>query len=191
MPTWPDPIAHRVWRRTTAHRYTCKHRSCHGHNVPRRIKGRIELERFLPYRLSVLTNLVSGAIADVYQERFNLTIPEWRVIAVLARHPGLSAADVAAHTRMDAVAVSRAVTRLLRAGRIRRSIAVEDRRRSVLCLSVAGAAVYGEIAPIALRYERSLLDGLAAAEITALDSILGKLTVRAQSIAESARGRKR
>jgi DNA-binding MarR family transcriptional regulator len=158
--------------------------------VPRRIKGRIELERFLPYRLSVLTNLVSGAIADVYQQRFKLTIPEWRVIAVLARHPGLSAADVAAHTRMDAVAVSRAVTRLLRAGRIRRSMAAEDRRRSVLCLSVAGAAVYGEIAPVALRYERSLLDGLAAAEITALDSILGKLTVRAQSIAESARGRK-
>jgi DNA-binding MarR family transcriptional regulator len=191
MPTWPDPIAHRVWRRKTAHRYTCKHRSCHDRNVPRRIKGRIELERFLPYRLSVLTNLVSGAIADVYQQRFNLTIPEWRVVAVLARHPGLSAADVAAHTRMDAVAVSRAVTRLLRAGRIRRSIAAEDRRRSVLCLSVAGAAVYGEIAPIALRYERSLLDGLAAAEIAALDSILDKLTVRAQSIAASARGRKR
>jgi DNA-binding MarR family transcriptional regulator len=155
--------------------------------VKRSVTDRIELERFLPYRLSVLTNLVSGAIADVYEQRFNLTIPEWRVIAVLARHPGLSAAEVAAHTRMDAVAVSRAVTRLLRASRIRRSIAAADRRRSVLRLSAAGEAVYREIAPVALRYERLLLEGLVAAEITALDSILGKLTARAQSLVDSAR----
>jgi DNA-binding MarR family transcriptional regulator len=159
--------------------------------VKRSVTDRIALERFLPYRLSVLTNLVSGAIAGVYEQRFNLTIPEWRVIAVLARYPGLSAAEVAAHTRMDAVAVSRAVTRLLRAGRIRRSIAAEDRRRSVLRLSAAGEAVYREIAPVALRYERSLLEGLGDAEITALDSILGKLTDRAQSLAESARARKK
>jgi DNA-binding MarR family transcriptional regulator len=159
--------------------------------VKRSVTDRIELERFLPYRLSVLTNLVSRAIADVYEQRFNLTIPEWRVIAVLARYPGLSAAEVAAHTRMDAVAVSRAVTRLLRASRIRRSIAAEDRRRSVLRLSAAGEAVYREIAPVALRYERSLLEGLAAAEITALDAILGKLMARAQSLAESARTRKK
>ena len=159
--------------------------------MKRSVTDRIELERFLPYRLSVLTNLVSGAIADVYEQRFNLTIPEWRVIAVLARYPGLSAAEVAAHTRMDAVAVSRAVTRLLRASRIRRSIAAEDRRRSVLRLSAAGEAVYREIAPVALRYERSLLEGLAAAEITALDSILGKLTARAQALAEQVRTSKK
>ena len=52
----------------------------------------IDLDRFLPYRLSVLTNLVSGTIADAYRRRFGLSIPEWRVLAVLARHPGLSAA---------------------------------------------------------------------------------------------------
>ena len=159
--------------------------------MKRSVTDRIELERFLPYRLSVLTNLVSGAIADVYQHRFNLTIPEWRVIAVLARHPGLSAAEVAAHTRMDAVAVSRAVTRLLRAGRIRRSIAAEDRRRSVLRLSAAGEAVYREIAPVALRYERSLLEGLTAAEVAELESTLGKLSARAQALAESTRARKK
>ena len=80
---------------------------------------------------------------------------------------------------------------LLRAGRIRRSVAAADRRRSVLRLSAAGEAVYREIAPVALRYERSLLEGLAAAEITSLDSVLGKLTARAQSLAEPARTRKK
>ena len=143
----------------------------------------IELERFLPYRLSVLTNIVSSAIADAYRRRFGLSIPEWRVIAVLSRHPGLSAAEVAELTRMDAVAVSRAVTRLLRAGRLRRAVARDDRRRSVLSVSRAGAAVYREVAPLALRFERDLLDGMDRAERAALDRALDTLTTRAHALA--------
>lgn len=147
----------------------------------------IDLDRFLPYRLSVLTNVVSGAIATVYQQRFGLTIPEWRVIAVLSRHPGLSAAEVAAHTRMDAVAVSRAVTRLLRAGRIRRTMSAIDRRRSVLHVSDEGAAMYREIAPLALRYERELLEVLRPRERALLDATLDRLTARAQALAGTTR----
>lgn len=157
--------------------------------MKRHCDDRIELERFLPYRLSVLTNVVSGAIAGAYQRRFGLTIPEWRVIAVLARHPGLSAAEVSAHTRMDAVAVSRAVKGLQRSGRVRRSISTSDRRRSVLRLSQAGSAVYREIAPLALRYERELLGGLRREELELLDKILDDLTARAESLAVEPGGR--
>lgn len=150
-------------------------------------KNRIELERFLPYRLSVLTNLVSGAIASVYAQRFDLSIPEWRVIAVLARYPGLSAAEVATHTRMDAVAVSRAVSRLVKAGRLLRSIARDDRRRSVLRLSSSGESVYREIAPVALRYEGALVECLDASELATLDAVLEKLTTRAHALASTGR----
>jgi DNA-binding MarR family transcriptional regulator len=145
--------------------------------------GTIDLERFLPYRLSVLTNLVSGTIADAYRRRFGLGIPEWRVLAVLARHPGLSAADVAERTRMDAVAVSRAVARLLADGRLQRSLARNDRRRSVLSVSAAGRAVYREVAPLALDYEARLLEALDPAAREALDAAIAALTARAQSLA--------
>lgn len=145
--------------------------------------GSIDLDRFLPYRLSVLSNLVSGAIADAYQRRFGLSIPEWRVLAVLARYPGLSAAQVADRTRMDAVAVSRAVSRLLAAGRVRRATSRDDRRRSVLTVSAAGAAVYREIAPIALGYERELVASLGPEERAVLDRALVALTARAQALA--------
>ncbi len=143
----------------------------------------IDLHRFLPYRLSVLTNVVSGAIAAVYQRRFDLTIPEWRVVAVLSRHPGLSAAEVATHTRMDAVAVSRAVRRLLRAGRLRRTMSATDRRRSVLHVSAAGAAMYRVIAPFALQYERELLEALRPRERAQLEAMLDRLMTRAQALA--------
>jgi DNA-binding MarR family transcriptional regulator len=92
----------------------------------------LELERFLPYRLSVLSNTVSQAIAATYERRFALSITEWRVMAVLGRYDGLSARAVAERTAMDKVAVSRALARLIGAGRVRRQTADHDRRQSVL-----------------------------------------------------------
>jgi DNA-binding MarR family transcriptional regulator len=149
-------------------------------------KSVIELEHFLPYRLSVLANLISNTIASTYQSRFGLTIPEWRVLAVLTRHPGLAATDVALKTRMDAVAVSRAVNRLLRNGRVLRTVSRADRRRSVLHVSASGAAVYRVVAPEGLELERQLLAALDAPTRKVLDDALNVLTQRAEAIASSA-----
>jgi DNA-binding MarR family transcriptional regulator len=142
----------------------------------------LHLEHFLPYRLSVLANTVSAAIAGFYSERHDLTTPEWRVIAVLARHPGLSAAEVVERTAMDKVAVSRAVARLLRNRRVRRRQTTADRRRSRLELSAAGRTVYNDVAPRALGYERQLLEALAPAEVRMLDAVLISLLERARAI---------
>jgi DNA-binding MarR family transcriptional regulator len=147
----------------------------------------IDLEHFLPYRLSVLSNVLSTAIAAAYEDRFGLTIPEWRVIAVLTRYPGLSAREVAGRTRMDAVAVSRAVNRLLKAGRLRRAMAADDRRRSVLQVSAAGAALYREVAPLALAYERELLQTLDPRSRESFDASLRQLMVRADALASRLR----
>jgi DNA-binding MarR family transcriptional regulator len=135
----------------------------------------LELEHFLPYRLSVLSNLVSGAIARVYSERFDLGVTEWRVMAVLGRYPGLSASEVAQRTAMDKVAVSRAVASLLDSGRLERETHGDDRRRSVLRLSAAGQAIYREVAPMALDFEQRLLAGMDAAERALLFRLLDRL----------------
>ena len=140
--------------------------------------GKLDLGHFLPYRLSVLSNTVSSALAGAYARRFGLTIPQWRVVAVLARSPGLSAAGVAERTAMDKVAVSRAVTGLARSGRVRRVLAVADRRRSVLTLTARGRAVYRQIVPLALAYERRLLLELSPAERAQFDRLLGRLQKR-------------
>jgi DNA-binding MarR family transcriptional regulator len=142
----------------------------------------LQLENFLPYRLSVLTNLVSSAIAGAYRERFGLSIPEWRVLAVLASSPDLSAAEVVQRTAMDKVAVSRAVRALLNEGRLERRMARTDRRRSVLRLTAAGRHVHAGVAPFALAYERSLLQPLSRGERIALDRALHILLGRATEI---------
>ena len=100
---------------------------------------------------------------------------EWRVMAILGRYPGLSANQVAQRGAMDKVAVSRAVARLLESGRIEREFDEDDRRRSVLHLSEGGYAVYDEIAPQALEFERHLLGGMSAQERGLLFGLLDRL----------------
>ncbi|MGB5938053.1 MAG: MarR family transcriptional regulator [Rhodanobacter sp.] len=135
----------------------------------------LQLEHFLPYRLSIVSNTVSQAIADDYQSRFDLSVTEWRVMAVLARYPGLSAREVAERTAMDKVAVSRALARLVEAGRVDRATHDDDKRRSVLRLTEAGWAIHDQVAPMARRRERELLAKLDAEERDWLTRILDKL----------------
>jgi DNA-binding MarR family transcriptional regulator len=135
----------------------------------------LELERFLPYRLSVLSNTVSQAIAREYESRFALSVTEWRVLAVLGRYEGIAAREVAQRTAMDKVAVSRAVAALMKDGRVRRGTAEHDKRQSVLTLTAKGWKIYDEVAPLALEHERRLLAHLDAEEQRWLSRILEKL----------------
>jgi DNA-binding MarR family transcriptional regulator len=135
----------------------------------------LELERFLPYRLSVLSNRLSDAIAREYSQRFALGVTEWRVMAVLGRYPGLSASQVAQRTAMDKVAVSRAVARLLDAGRLSRQFDDGDRRRALLHLSPAGQSIHDQVVPQARAFEHRVLDGIAPAERDALFRLLDRL----------------
>lgn len=135
----------------------------------------LQLEHFLPYRLSILSNTISQAIAEDYQRRFDLGVTEWRVMAVLARFDGLSAREVAERTAMDKVAVSRALARLITATRVARAVHREDKRRSVLSLTEAGWRLHDDIAPMARAREREVLAKLDAEERAWLTRILDKL----------------
>ena len=139
-------------------------------------KTRLDLDSFVPYRLSVLTNRVSSAIARHYSERFDLSVPEWRVIAVLGQAPGLSAREVAKRTAMDKVQVSRAVQSLLAVKRLTRTAHAEDGRIAHLSLSAKGQAIYNDVVPLALSLERQFLSVLSISEQKSLDMLLVKLS---------------
>jgi DNA-binding MarR family transcriptional regulator len=140
----------------------------------------LNLEDFLPYRLSVLSHTISTTIAKAYEAKFGVSIPEWRVIAILGRFPGLSAVEVADRTMLDKVAVSRAVTKLIKNGRVDREFADADRRRSILQLSQEGQQVHDEIAPLALAFEDELLHGISAEDYENFNVILERLLGKAR-----------
>ncbi len=142
----------------------------------------LDLDRFLPYRLSVLSNRVSDAIAQHYSERFGLTIPEWRVMAVLGQTPNLSARNVAQRTAMDKVQVSRAVATLVEARRVARQDDASDGRIMRLSLTTKGRAIYGEIVPLALHLEEVLLAALTGEERASLKTLMDKLSIQVEKL---------
>lgn len=139
----------------------------------------LRLGAFLPFRLSFSANLVSEVIAGAYRSLFGLTIPEWRLIAVIAEHDGVAQAQIAAITRMDKVTVSRAAIALAGRGLVARGPNGGDRRSHLLRLSEAGQALYGEVAPKALELERRLFAGFDADELERLTATLRRIDAAA------------
>lgn len=146
------------------------------------MRDELILENYLPYRLARLSSTVSAAVASEYAKRFGLSIPEWRVIAIVGRMPGLSAVEVAEQTFLDKVAVSRAVTKLIKAGRIDRQFADADRRRSILNLSEEGREVHDAVASLALDFEHNLLEGLDEDDIRHFNEVMDRLLEKARKL---------
>ncbi len=138
-------------------------------------KPLLQLGKFLPYRLSVLSNRISQDIAESYREQFDLSQREWRIMATLGEQPGLAARDVVNFTAMDKVAVSRAVNTMIENKLVERRFADDDKRRSQLTLSPKGQRIYNEIVPLALSYEKAILDKLNKDEVNTLNSLIKKL----------------
>lgn len=137
------------------------------------------LEQFLPYRLSVLSNRVSRAVARLYENQFDLKLPEWRVMAVLGPAPHLTASEITDITAMDKVAISRALKRLIAMGRITASGDPDDARRQRLELSSAGQTLYQQIVPLAKSVEAQLLDVISNADRPVLNRLIDQLNIAA------------
>ena len=132
----------------------------------------LRLDAFIPYRLSVTSNLVSETIASAYQALFGLSIPEWRLIAVIAEDAGITQQQVGRRTRMDKVTVSRATIALVDRGLVERQPHASDRRSQSLHLSAAGRALYAQVAPKALELEREIFASFDPAEVAAFADML-------------------
>lgn len=143
----------------------------------------LKLETFLPYRLSVVSNSVSEAIATAYVRLFGLKIPEWRLIAVIAEGQPITQQAVGVATRMDKVTVSRAAQALAERGLIVRQPNAGDKRSHLLSLTDAGRALYDQVAPKALEMEAAIFQQLDPAERQALAAMLDRIEAAAARVA--------
>ena len=140
------------------------------------------LAEFLPYQLSVASNAVSRAVARVYEGRFGLRTPEWRVLAVVAGEAGgLRQSELAPRTGMDKMTISRAVAGLRTRGLVARAADASDRRTPRLATTAAGRAVYEEVVPAALAAAAGIWNGIAPRELAALSDLLARLRTAADA----------
>ena len=145
---------------------------------------KLELDEFLPYRLSVCANRVSQVIARAYEARFGLRSTEWRVMAVLAQEEESSQQGLVFRTGMDKVAISRAAQQLEERGFLRRRPDPQDARSLRLSLTAAGKRVHARIAPEALALQTRLLEGFPRAEVEALSAALKRIEQAADDLLE-------
>lgn len=148
----------------------------------------LALDEYLPFRLSVASNAVSKLIARAYEDRFGLTIPQWRLVSVLAEAPSTQAA-LLARTAMDKVTVSRAAQGLVSRRLAGRTPNPDDARSHRLALTDEGRRLYADIAPLALAYEAALMTGLAPEEVRTLKRLLVRLEAAAARLSGESAGR--
>jgi DNA-binding MarR family transcriptional regulator len=135
----------------------------------------LRLDAFIPYLLSVTSNVVSDAVASSYQALFGLTIPEWRLIAVIAEDEGITQQQVGRRTRMDKVTVSRATIALVDRGLVERKPHATDRRSQSLHLTRAGHDLYDQVAPKALELEQRIFASFDPKEIATFRHMLARI----------------
>jgi len=135
----------------------------------------VQLNQFVPYRMVNLAANISLALSKIYKQEFDITIPEWRVLAQLAQQQKLYAKDIGEITSMDKSKVSRAVKVLENKHYLIRKTDKNDNRAAYLSLTTHGMMLYQKIVPKALQWERHLMTVLDTKEHRYLMKILDKL----------------
>src|ERR1700716_2865613 len=127
--------------------------------------ARLDLFKFVPFRLNRLAAEVSSALSAEYAARYGLDIPEWRVLATLGfRHDACSAQYIAHCTRTHKSTISRAVTSLMKRQMVERVENADERREFRLRLTRKGKALYEELIPRLKRKEQAILSCLSMQE---------------------------
>ncbi len=136
------------------------------------------LEDFIPFKLAVVANRISQSIGHLFETRFNIQIPEWRVLMALYAYGELPFYELVARTSMDKARVSRAQRRLVDLRMIATEVDANDGRKLLLSITEAGSRICTQILPAAAAREAWFLEALSDEEHRQFDIILDKLMAR-------------
>lgn len=143
----------------------------------------LNVEDFLTFRLTRLTNSLRNNLTKRYLEEFELSLPEWRLLALVTRFSPLRFSELTQRSHMDKGQVSRTLRVMTDRGLTKTRIIAQRGSRSAEALaapvSVAvtakGTKLYKSIMPVAQRRQTQLLELMSPAERLALFATLEKL----------------
>lgn len=142
----------------------------------------IDLNAFLPYQFSQLADVVSHSVATVYESRLGISRDDWRVLVAVNQARHMRATDIAQHTTLDKMQVSRAIARLEKKGFVSRMADADDKRQQILVATSAGQAAYEKVSPLMMARNEYLLQDLSPAEREVLQRHLDRVLNRAQEL---------
>jgi len=142
----------------------------------------MHLKEFLPYQLSVLSNKISQGIAIYYREQHDISIPEWRVLAILSDMNHQTAKELASHSQMDKVKISRTMKLLETKGLVTERKCKEDARARRYNLTINGRQLINEVKPKALDFEKRLISTLSKEQIKQFQNCIKTLNKQADKL---------
>lgn len=151
-----------------------------------RLAAPAALDDLLLYRLNRLLSTAGGMVIRLCEGRFGITRREWRVVALLAQHPGLISSELAARAQLDRARTSRAVTSLVAKQLVVREAGRADRRQARLSLSAEGRRVHDELFPLVAAINRDLLAVLDRPAQDSLDTALERMQQQADALVGAA-----
>src|SRR3954471_3340719 len=124
----------------------------------------LDLDRYVPALVTFIANKLSRSATVLYQKRFAVNITEWRILALLAIEPAISAARICHVIGFDKGPVSRTLAVMEQSGLVAIKADREDGRTYAISLTAKGAATHDKVIAAALERERRLLSCLSKAE---------------------------
>lgn len=135
----------------------------------------LDLDRYVPALVTFIANKLSRSATVLYQKRFAVNITEWRIIALLAIEPAISAARICQVIGFDKGPVSRTLAAMESRGLVAIKADREDGRTYAISLTAKGAATHDKVIAAALERERRLLSCLSKAERETLIVLLRRV----------------
>jgi len=135
-----------------------------------------DLERYLPYRLTVIAGRLSAELANQYKVKFGISVPEWRVLLNVGYTQDLSVRDIERRVGLEKSKVSRAASKLEAKGYLTKQVDSSDRRLLKLEVTDKGRELLAKLIPLAQAYQlelKGLLGDQEASLHQALDRLMG------------------
>lgn len=143
----------------------------------------LNVEDFLTFRITRLSNALRTGLTKRYLEEFELSLPEWRLLALIARFAPLRFSEVTSRSSMDKGQVSRTLREMSKKGLVKMKAIRSAGSRSAEALAAPvmvsitpkGKALYASVLPVARKRQAEIIMTLSESERVALYSILDKL----------------
>ena len=132
----------------------------------------LDLDNYVPAYLTYLAGKISNSASATYRPKFGVGITDWRIMALLATEPWITAGRVCDVIGLDKAAVSRSVREMKKIGIVE---ADEDQYRQLIALTRKGLAMHDRIVKLSLEREQQLLKNFSAAERKLLINFLSRM----------------
>jgi DNA-binding MarR family transcriptional regulator len=137
------------------------------------------LSDFLTYRILRAHHALNAQAVDLLSRRGQLTLGQWRVLALVGAGLAGTMKDVAVASTLDPAFISRTVRKLHQDGLMETRRPDEDRRQVELTLTGVGREIYDQILPVMQARQDALLEALDVEERRMIFSALEKIEVAA------------